>query len=231
MSRKAQFGRNAGTPERWEQRFAAQVAGWTGADWEASQPVLALLYRAGVRLISGDACWTATEVALVGQVVGNIERAFGGRVERIIGGVTIKRTRASKWPLGYAWKRCLGWQGLRAVRLNNSAFASGRAAHVLTHELGHYFEETRRLIEPFRQATGGHQFNLLSIAQLNITEYKPGGQPPNTWARRNGLYEDFAVSFETFVYQRLGQPVAGNVLDPRRGSFLARFLDRPEQGA
>jgi hypothetical protein len=102
---------------------------------------------------------------------------------------------------------------------------------VLIHELGHYFEESRNLIDSFRQATGGHQFNLLGFAQLNITEYEPGGEPPNQWARRNGLYEDFAVSFETFVYQRIGEPVAGNVLDPRRGAFFAQFLDRPGQGA
>jgi hypothetical protein len=217
-------GRPPGSQDRWEYGFARQIAGWTEADWKARRAPCGRLYEAGVCLASGDACWTADEVALVGQVVGNIERAFGGRAERIIGGVTIKRTRSSKWPLGYAWRRCLGWEGLHAVRLNDSAFASGRAAHVLTHELGHYFEESRHLIGPFRKATGGCQFNLLGLAQLNITVYRPGGEPPNDWARRNGLYEDFAISFETFVYQQIGEPVRGNVLDPRRRLFFARFL-------
>jgi hypothetical protein len=211
---------------RWEQRLAAQVRDWSAADWEASQGIRERLFLARVHLESGDACWTPGEVAVVDQVVVNIGRAFDGQPERVVGGVIIKRTVASRWPLGFTWKRCLGWEGLGVVRMNDSAFSAGRAAHVLTHELGHYFEESRRLIEPFRRATGGYQFNPLGLAQLNITEYQPGGEPPNRWVTRSGLYEDFAVSFETYVYRRIGEPVAGNVLDPRRGAFFGQCLDR-----
>lgn len=106
--------------ERWDARFAQQFDGWTDAHRAATFELRALLYQAGVTLKSSDARWTLDEAAVVGLVVRNIAWAFGGPASRIIGGVTIKRTHASRWPLGFAGRRCYGWEGLGMVRLNDS---------------------------------------------------------------------------------------------------------------
>jgi hypothetical protein len=212
--------------ERWDSDFSQQIAGWTDADWAATDALRALLYEAGVTLEAGDALWTLDEATVVGQVVRNIAQAFGEPVSRIVGGVVVKRTRASRWPLGFAGRRCYGWEGLGTVRLNDSAFAApSRAEHVLTHELGHYFQESRGLLNAFLRATGGYQFNWLGIAQLNLTSYRCGGEPPNRWLREAGVYEDFAGSFETFVYHQIGQPAPGSVLDDGRVQFFRTCQD------
>lgn len=209
---------------RWDQQLRRQVAGWTDVRWVAAADLRSLLYEAGITLRAGDAQWTLDEVATVGQAVRYIARAFGEPVSRIVGGVTIKRTRASRWPLGFAWTRCYSWEGLGVVRLNDSAFAApGRAERVLTHELGHYFQERRGLLKAFMRATGGHQFNWLGIAQLNLTTYRCGGEAPNLWLRKAGVYEDFAGSFETFVYHQIGLLGSGSVLGARRAEFFLRF--------
>lgn len=215
-------GRAPAGQDWWDHQFSLQIAGWTPAGWGASSALRSSLYSAGVTIRCGDARWTLDEVAIVDQVVHNIAQAFGGHASPILSGVTIKRTHASQWPLGFAWMRCGAWEGSGIVRINDSAFARGQADHVLTHELGHYFQESRDLIDEFLEATGGYQFDLLGFAQLNLTSYKYGGQPPNDWTKENGVYEDFAASFETFVYHELGDPIAGNVLDDARRQF---FLD------
>jgi hypothetical protein len=222
-----QHGRAPGEQEWWDHRFARQIAGWTDADWDGTSALRSLLYTVGVTIKSGDAHWTLDEVAIVDQVIHNIAHAFGGDAARIISGVTIRRTHASRWPLGFAWVRCGAWEGSGIVRINDSAFARGQADHVLTHELGHYFQESRDLIDGFREATGGQQFDLFGIAQFNLTPYRCGGQPPNDWTRQNGLYEDFAASFETFVYHQIGDPIPGNVLDERRRQFFLGFGPQP----
>lgn len=205
---------------RWDRRFRRQLAGWTD-DQGAAAGLRSLLYEAGVTLKAGNARWRPDEVIIVGQVIGNIAQAFGEPVSRIVGGVTIKRTHTSKWPLGFAWARCYGWQGLGIVRLNDSAFAAPhRAEHVLTHELGHYFQESRVMLRAYMRATGGHQFNWFGLALFNLSPYRCEEDPPNQWCLDNGVYEDFAGSFETFVYAQIGKPLAGHVLGPRRAQFF-----------
>lgn len=207
--------------EQWESHFSRQIAGWTDADWAAAADLRWRLYEAGVTLKAGDARWTPGEASTVGQAVGNIAQAFGEPVSRIVGGAIIRRTRTSRWPLGFAGRRCYGWEGLGVVRLNDSAFAApGRAERVLMHELGHYFQESCNLIDAFLRATGGHQFNWLGIAQLNLTPYRCGGQAPAAWCEESGVYEDFAGSFETFVFHQIGRPHPSNVLDSTRACFF-----------
>lgn len=222
-----QFEREQGRPpteqELWDHRFSRQIAGWTEPDWTATSALRISLHAAGVTIESGDARWTLDEVDIVEQAIDNIAQAFGGDAAPIISGVKLKRTHDSRWPLGFAWMRCGAWEGSGIVRINDVAFARGQADHVLTHELGHYFQESRDLIDEFREATGGHQFDLLGFAQLNLTSYSYGGQPPNDWSKENGVYEDFAASFETFVYDRIGDPIPGNVLDDRRREFFLGF--------
>ena len=220
-----QFEKDTGRPptrrDWWEHQFARQVAGWTDAHWALTSAMRSTLYEAGVSVRSGDAAWTVDELAVVERVGGNIAQAFGRPASRIVGGVIIRRTQASQFPLGFAWKRCLGWEGLGIVSLNDSAFANpGRAERVLTHEFGHYFQESQRLINQFLRVTSGYQFNVLGAAQLNLTAYRCGGEAPNAWLRENGACEDFAGSFETFVYQQIGRPLADNVLDVRRAEFF-----------
>jgi hypothetical protein len=225
---EAEHGQPPAEQDWWDYGFASQIPGWTVEDWAATDELRHLLYKAGVRIRSGSAAWSLDEVAVVGRAVRNIARAFGGQVRDIIGGVTIRRTRDSRWPLGLAWTRCAGWEGMGTVRLNNRAFANPvRAAHVLTHELGHYFQESRWLLDEFLEATGGYQFNLLGIAQFNLTPYRYGGEPPNDWLKEHGVYEDFAGSFETFVYHQLGDPIPGNVLDTSRRLFFLQFAASP----
>jgi hypothetical protein len=224
---KRQFQRDVGHPptrkDWWEHQFARQVAGWTDAHWASTSAMRSTLYAAGVTVKSGDASWTVDELTVVERVVGNIARAFEGPASRIVGGVIIRRTRASQFPLGFAWKRCLGWEGLGTVRLNDSAFAQpGRAERVLTHEFGHYLQESRGLTNQFLRATGGYQFNLFGAAQLNLTAYRCGGEAPNDWLRENGACEDFAGSFETFVYRQIGRPLPDSVLDVRRSEFFLK---------
>ncbi len=224
---KRQFERDAGRPptrkDWWEHQFARQVADWTDAHWASTSALRSTLYEAGVTVISGDATWTVDELAVAGRVVDNIAQAFGGPASRFVRGAIIRRTHASQFPLGFAWKRCLGWEGLGIVRLNDSAFAHpGRAERVLTHEFGHYFQESQGLTNQFLRATGGSQFNLLGAAQLNLTTYRCGGQAPNAWLRENGVCEDFAGSFETFVYHQIGRPIPDSVLDIRRSEFFLK---------
>jgi hypothetical protein len=217
------MGRPPTHKDWWESQFSRQVAGWTDAHWASTAALRSALYEAGVTVRSGDATWTLDELAMVEQVVGNIAQAFSRPASRIVGGVIVRRTHASQFPLGFAWKRCLGWEGLGTVRLNDSAFAlPGRAERVLTHELGHYFQEAQRLTNQFMRATGGYQFNLMGAAQLNLTAYRCGGQAPNAWLRENGVCEDFAGSFETFVYQQIGRPHPDSLLDVRRAEFFRR---------
>jgi len=207
--------------ERWNTRFAQQLDGWTADQWAATSDLRALLYETGVKLKAGDAQWSLDEANIVGQVVRNIAQAFGGHAAPIISGVTIKRTHASRWPFGFAGRQCYGWEGLGVVRLNDSAFAArGRAERVLTHELGHYYQEARAMLKAYMRATGGYQFNLLGFAQLNLTTYHCEEDPPNQWCLDNGVYEDFAGSFETFVYHQIGNPHPGHVLGPRRAQFF-----------
>ena len=210
--------------DRWDLGFSRQIAGWSEGQWAVTADLRTLLYKAGVTLKAGDALWTLDEVAVIGQVIGNVAQAFGAPASRIVGGVTIKRTHASQWPLGWAWVRCYGWEGLGVVRLNDSAFAApGRAERVLTHELGHYFQEARGLLRAFLHATDGYQFNLLGVAQFNLTPYRCGGEPPNRWLREHGVYEDFAGSFEAFVSHQIGQPNPSSLLDTRRSEFFRSY--------
>jgi hypothetical protein len=216
-----QRGRPPSEREVWDRRFALLFEGWTDKRWAATRDLRSLLFAAGVTLKPGDARWRLEEVEVVGQTVRCITKAFGQPVSRIIGGVVIKRTHASQWPLGTYWKRCAAWEGMGVVRINTISFAHERAEHVLTHELGHYLQESQDLIDAFVEATGGYQFNPLGVAQFNLTEYRCGGQPPNEYASRGGLYEDFAVSFEAFVYQQINRPLLGSILDSRRRRFFA----------
>ena len=215
-----EHGRPPTEQELWDHRFSRQIAGWTEPDWTVTSALRSSLFAAGITIESGDARWTLDEVAIVEQVIHNIAQAFGGDAAPIVSGVMLKRTHASRWPLGFAWVRCGAWEGSGIVRINDSAFARGQADHVLTHEIGHYFQESRDLIDEFLEATGGHQFDLFGIGQFNLTPYSYGGQPPNDWSKQNGLYEDFAASFETFVYHQVGDPIPGNVLDDRRREFF-----------
>jgi hypothetical protein len=223
-----QFEQEHGRPpteqDWWDYQFSAEIAGWTSSDWVLTYALRLLLYAADVTIKSGDAQWVLSEVEIIGQVVQNITQAFGGDASSIIGGVTIKRMHANQWPLGFAWEPCGARQALGTIRINDSAFAAGVADHVLTHELGHYFQQSQGLIDDFRKATGGYQFNLLGIAQLNLTPYNWGGTPPNEWVKENGIYEDFAASFETFVYYRIGNPIPDNTMGARRYWFFSRFV-------
>jgi hypothetical protein len=224
---KRRFRQDIGHPptrrDWWNHEFSRQVSDWTEAHWASTSALRSTLFEAGVTVKSGDATWTVDELSVVERVVGNVAQAFGRSARSIVGGVLIRRTRVSQFPLGFAWKRCLGWEGLGTVRLNDSAFAlPGRAERVLTHEFGHYLLETQGLINQFLRATGGYQFNLLGAAQLNLTPYRCGGEAPNDWLRENGVCEDFAGSFETFVYHQIGRPHADCVLDVRRAEFFEK---------
>jgi len=226
--RDAHGGQDPTDQDWWDYQFSLQIAGWSAGNWVTTCALRALLYIAGVTIKSGDAQWTLEEIATVGQVVSNIAQAFGAPVSRIIGGVTLKRMHKSLWPLGFGWKPGGAWEALGTVRVNDSAFAvPGNAEHALTHELGHYFQESQGLIDDFRKATGGSQFNLFGMASLNLTPYKWGGTPPNEWVKKNGLYEDFAASFEIFVYQQIGDPCPGAVMDTSRFRFFHQFVQIP----
>ena len=219
-----EYGRAPTEQDWWNYQFAVEGAGRASDESTLTRALDSLLHAARVTVKDGDARWMLGEVGSIGNVIRNLTEAFGGDVSRMIGGVTIKRTHASRWPLGFAWKPCGAWHGYRTIRINDSAFAARVADHVLTHELGHYFQQSRGLIADFRKATGGSQFNLLGIAQLNLTPYNWGGTPPNDWVIMNGLYEDFAASFETFVYHRLGRPIQENVMGSERLEFFSRFV-------
>ena len=218
------YGRAPTEQDWWDHQVTMLRTGRASDESTLTRALHSLLHAARVAVKDGDARWTLGEVASIGNVIQNLAQVFGGDVSRMIGGVTITRTHASRWPLGFVWKPCGAWHGYGTIRINDSAFAAGVADHVLTHELGHYFQQSRRLLDAFRKATGGSQFNLLGIAQLNLTPYYWGGTPPNDWVILNGLYEDFAASFETFVYHRLGRPIRENVLGPERLEFFSQFV-------
>ena len=221
---REEYGRVPTAHDWWDYLFSTAGAVWVSDGSVLTHALSPLLSDAGVTVESGDARWTLGQVVSIGEVIRNLTEAFGGDVSRMIGGVTIRRTHASRWPLGFAWKPCGAWHGFGTIRINDSAFAAGVADHVLTHELGHYFQGSRRLLGAFRKATGGSQFNWLGAAQLNMTPYYWGGTPPNDWVIVSGLYEDFAASFETFVYDRIGKPIRENVLGPERLEFFSQFV-------
>jgi hypothetical protein len=181
------------------------------------------LFRAGVTLSAGFDCtwyrlprpalWTPEEVVAAGQAVHNIARVFGNGARHIVGGARIVRMRYARYPLLFMGKRAPAFQQFLTTHVNDHAFRSpGTGEHTLTHEFGHYLHESQQLLRHFKRARSA--------------DY------PNDHARTHGAVEDFAASFEVFVYESLGNPVIekGRALavDPSRRQFFQRFVRENE---
>jgi hypothetical protein len=172
-----------------------------------------------VRLLAGFDCtwyrlplralWAPSEVVETGLAVRNIARVFGDHGRHIAGGADIVRTRNARYPFLIAGKKAPAFEQMLTTHINDTAFRSpGTGEHTVTHELGHYVQESRHLLGAFRRARSA--------------DY------PNDHARLHGPAEDFAASFEIFVYESLGDPVVerGRTLrlDASRRDFFLQFV-------
>ena len=204
---------------RWDRLFSLQITDWGARAWEATHEARQALRLAGVTLSAGFECtwyrlslpvlWTPREVAEAGRAVRNIAQVFGQDARHIVGGARIVRMRNARYPFLFAGKRAPAFQQLLTTHVNDHAFRSpGTGEHTLTHELGHYLQESQHLLGKFKRARSSVY--------------------PNDYARTRGPAEDFAASFEVFVYESLGTPVIENgqalALDQSRRDFFLRLV-------
>ena len=203
----------------WDRLFSLQLTDLSARAWEATLDARQALCLAGVTLSAGFECtwyrvplpvlWTPREVAEVGRAVRNIAQVFGQDARHIVSGARIVRRRNARYPFLLAGRRAPAFQQLLTTHVNDHAFRSpGTGEHTLTHELGHYLQESQHLLGKFKRARSSVY--------------------PNDYARTRGPAEDFAASFEVFVYESLGAPVIENgqalALDKSRRDFFLQFV-------
>lgn len=204
----------------WDYQFSLQISDWSAGTWAVTYETRQVLFLAGVTLLAGFECtwyrrslpvlWTQSEVAEVGQAVHNIAQVFGNNARHIVGGVKIMRMRNARWPLLFAGKKAPAFEQFLTIYVNDGAFRSpGIGEHTLTHELGHYLQESQHLLGKFKRTRS--------------TVY------PNEYASTSGPSEDFAASFEIFIYESIGHPVLENgevlTVDQSRRDFLLQFVE------
>jgi RHS repeat-associated protein len=228
-----QFEKEHGRPpteqDWWDYQFSLQISDWSAGAWATTYALRQLLFAAGVTIQAGfddiavwhgAFCpgvnvdpvikWTLSEVAVIGQVISNIAQVFGNNARHIVGGVNFVRLHNARWPLIYAGQKARAFEEFLTVYVNDSAFSQpGAGEHVLTHELGHYLQDSHfGLLSQFRRARSS--------------------QFPNRYARDNGLAEDFAASFEIFVFGSIGRPCIENgealTVDQSRRDFFLQFV-------
>lgn len=193
---------------RWDAQLALRIADLDPAAWAAIIEQRERLFAAGAHLLHLRAPWKVAEVAAMGRALAHIGRVFGNGGEHLVRGVRLVRLRQVRFPLVYAGRPCPAFEAFGRVWLGDAAFRSPLSAeHSVVHELGHYVQESLHLLGQFKQARSDVY--------------------PCPYARTSAV-EDFASSFEIFVYERIGEPVVENgvtlTVDDSRAAFFSQLV-------